>query len=276
MVSQALEAEIDELEQRIALEKASLQAVQVKQQAQIAGKAAISDYLALSEQVKPSTGLAESLQHRFLTLNGMHCWSPFVIDEANIVVGFVGASPKTCMRVCFSFAKSGEVTCQASVDPSFFKQRRGKKLKLTPLISEFVVANIDTIVESVNMTKLARGSDIVGFLEQLEMLHGRLEITASELFGLQKRYGTLLEADPVGRKSDFLLSVDFQSLTDSTALRATFELNSSYPFSPLNVSLDDREGKVDVDSMKRQLVKNAKPGFGYLSRTCDTISAFLR
>lgn len=206
----------------------------------------------------------------------MHSWSPLVIDDSNIVVGFIGASSKTCIRVRFSFAKSGAITCEANVDPSSFKQRKGKKLKLTPLITEFVVANVEALVESINNTRLTHGSDIMGFLQQLEMRHGRLETTASELFGLQKRYGTLLEADPVGRKSDFLLSVDFHSTSDSTALRATFELNASYPFAPLNVSLDDREGKVNVDSMQRQLVKNAKPGFGYLSRTVDTISAFLR
>lgn len=228
------------------------------------------------EQIKPSRTQAETLQHRYLSLHGMHCWSPLIIDESSIVVVFIGASPKTCIKLCFSFATSGVVTCQANVDPSFIKQRKGKKLKLTPLITEYVVANIEALVESVSITKLRRGSDIVGFLQQVEMIHGRLEMTASEMFGLQKRYGTLLEADPVGKKSDFLLSVDFKSLSDSTTLRATFELNTSYPFAPLNVSLDDREGKVDVESMRRQLVKNAKPGFGYLSRTCDTISAFLR
>jgi hypothetical protein len=277
--SQALEAEIALLEQEVAREKAALETIQAKQRTHVAGKEALRDHLALSEKVKPSRALAESLQHRFLTLKGMHSWSPLVIDETTIVVGFIGASSKTCIKVGFSFDKTGSVTCQASVEPSFFKQRRGKKLKLTPLITEYVVANIGVLVESINKTKLKHGSDIVGFLQQLEMLHGRLETTASELFGLYKRYngGILMEADPVGGKTDFLLSVDFTSLSDdSTALRATFELNSSYPFAPLNISLDDQEGKVDVDSMRRQLVKSAKPGFGYLSRTCDTVAAFLR
>ncbi len=267
------------MEQEVAREKAVLETIQAKQRAHGAGKEALRDHLALSEKVKPSRALAESLQHRFLTLKGMHSWSPLVIDETTIVVGFIGASSKTCIKVGFSFDKTGSVTCQASVEPSFFKQRRGKKLKLTPLITEYVVANIGVLVESINKTKLKHGSDIVGFLQQLEMLHGRLETTASELFGLYKRYngGILMEADPVGGKTDFLLSVDFTSLSDdSTALRATFELNSSYPFAPLNISLDDQEGKVDVDSMRRQLVKSAKPGFGYLSRTCDTVAAFLR
>ena len=253
-----------------------MEALQVKQRAQFSAKIVISDHLALSEEIKPSRALAEKLQHRYLSLNGMHCWSPLIIDESNIVVGFIGASPKTCIKICFSFSKTGAVTCQANVDPSFFKQRRGKKLKLTTLITEFLVANVETLIESVSNTKLKRGCEILGFLQQVEVLHGRLEMTAAEMIGLQKRYDTLLEADPIGRKYDFLLSVDFKSLSDSTALRATFELNASYPFAPLNVSLDDHECKVNVESMRRQLVKNAKPGFGYLSRTCDTISAFLR
>lgn len=254
-----------------------MEALQTKQQAQVAGKETIRDYLALSDEVQPSKKLAETLQHRFLSLNGMHTWSPVVIDDSNIVVGFIGASSKTCIRVSFSFAKSGAVTCKADVDSFFFKQRRGKKIKLTALITEFVVANVDALVEYINKTQLKHGSEVMKFLHQVELIHGRIESTASEMFGIQKRYGTLLEADPVGKKTDFLLSVDFTSQSDvSTALRATFELNASYPFAPLNVSLDDREGKVNVESMRRQLVKNAKPGFWYLSRTCDTIAAFLR
>jgi hypothetical protein len=139
-----------------------------------------------------------------------------------------------------------------------------------------VQANIAMLIDSVNNKILASGRSIGEMLQRLEMLHGRLEMTANELFALQKRYGTMLEVDAVGSKSDFLLSVNFTSLRGSMAMQATFELNTLYPFAPLNVSLDDRGGKVDVDLLRRQLVKNAKPGFGYLSRTCDTISAFLR
>jgi hypothetical protein len=211
-----------------------------------------------------------------MSMNGMHCWSPLIVDESKIVVGFIGASPKTCIKVSFLLTKAGTITCQAEVDSSLFRQRRGKQLKVTPATSLFVQANIATLVDFVNNTKLASGGNIGEMLQRLETLYGRLEMTANEMFALQKRYGTMLEADPVGNKSDFLLSVDFKSLCGSMAMRATFELNTLYPFTPLNVSLDDREGKVDADSLRRQLVKNAKPGFGYLSRTCDTISAFLR
>ena len=226
--------------------------------------------------MKKSRALADTFQNHFMSINGMHCWSPLIVDESKIVVGFIGASLKTCIKVSFLFTKAGTVTCLANVDSSLFRQRRSKQLKVTPVTSLFVQANIATLIDSVNNTILASGRSIGEMLQRLEMLHGRLEMTANEMFALQKRYDTMLEADPVGSKSDFLLSVDFKSLRGSMAMRATFELNASYPFAPMNVSLDDREGKVDVDSLRRQLVKNAKPGFGYLSRTCDTISAFLR
>lgn len=230
----------------------------------------------LFEELKQSRALAETLQSHFMSINGMHCWSPLIIDESKIIVGFIGASPKTCIKVSFLFAKSGTVACLADVDSSLFRRRRGKQLKVTPATSRFVQANIAMLVDSVNNKILASGRGIGEMLQRLEMLHGRLEMTANELFALQKRYGTMLEVDAVGSKSDFLLSVNFTSLRGSMAMQATFELNTLYPFAPLNVSLDDREGKVDVDLLRRQLVKNAKPGFGYLSRTCDTISAFLR
>jgi hypothetical protein len=274
--SQALAAEIKGLEEQIARERAALETVQAKQHTAASFKKIFPVSLTLSEDMKQTRALAETLQNRFMSLNGMHCWSPLIVDESKIVVGFIGASPKTCIKVSFLIAKTGTITCQASVDSSLFRQRRGKKLKVTPATSLFMEANISTLIDFINNTKLVSGKKIGEMLQRLEMLHGRLEMTANEMFVIQKRYGTMLEADPVGSNSDFLLSVDFKSLCGSMTLRATFELNSSYPFAPLNVSLDDREGRVDVDLLRRQLVKNAKPGFGYLSRTCDTISAFLR
>ena len=274
--SQALEAEIKELEQQIDRERAGLEALQAEQRVAVSFKSEMNENLLLSEEIKDSRGSAEILQTKFMSLKGMHSWSPVVIDESEIVVAFIGASPKTCVKLSYSFTKSGAIACHANVDPTFFRQHRGKQLKLTPATSAFVDANVESFLESASNSKLACGGDIGKSLQHLEMMHGRLEMTANELFVLQKRYNTIMEADPVGKRSDFLLSVDFRSLRGSTTLRATFELTTSYPFAPLNVSLDVIDGKVEVDSLRRQLIKNAKPGFGYLSRTCDTISAFLR
>lgn len=265
-----------ELEQEIARERANLEAVQSKQRTAAAFQKVLSDLYTLFEESSQSRARAESLQNKFMSLNGMHCWSPLGIGESQIDVGFIGACPKTCIKVSFFFEKNGSVSCHANVDRVFYRQRRSKKLKLTSATSLLVESNIKTLIDAVNEIRLKSGSNIGEFLHRLEMLHGRLEMTANEVFVLQKRFGTLLEADPFGKASAFLLSVDFKSLRGPTALRATFELNSSYPFAPMKVSLDDPQEKIDVESLRRQLLKNAKPGFGYLSRTCDTISAFLR
>jgi hypothetical protein len=107
-------------------------------------------------------------------------------------------------------------------------------------------------------------------------MRGRIEATARELTSLEKRYRLLLENDPEGGASEFLVHVSFDTdKAQSGTLVATFELNASYPFGPLHVSLPPDSIAVDLGLLQRYLMKNAKPGFGYLSRACDVIAAFV-
>jgi hypothetical protein len=94
---------------------------------------------------------------------------------------------------------------------------------------------------------------------------------------LQKRFDVTLERDPNGESAEFLVHVAFSDGKDNDVLVTSFDLNSSYPFGPLNVSFDLKEDEgLDLRYFQRQLMKNAKPGFGYLSRACDVISAALK
>ena len=56
-------------------------------------------------------------------------------------------------------------------------------------------------------------------------------------------------------------------------VEAFFELPGTYPFSLMDVELDVSEGDIDVDDIKANIVKTAKPGYGYLIRVCDVIAA---
>lgn len=115
--------------------------------------------------------------------------------------------------------------------------------------------------------------EIGPFLRRLEWLLGRMEYTASELAMIQHRYKATLSC---GSSSPPRLEVEFPSSAGTAKLLATFELSDAYPFSPLSVCLDTFEAQVDAQAIQKLLIKNAKPGFGYLSRTCDVIAAYLR
>jgi len=99
---------------------------------------------------------------------------------------------------------------------------------------------------------------------------GRVEIVGKELSKVINRYKGRLQQS----KADYQLSIQFfDSGENAHKIKANFEIRNSYPFDLLPFAL---EGEGDLDTLRRQLIKNCKPGFGYLSRMCDIISAMTR
>jgi hypothetical protein len=90
----------------------------------------------------------------------------------------------------------------------------------------------------------------------------------------EKRFDLTLEPIPGCATSEFLVRVSFHGSSEKKLLVTCFELNESYPFGPLNVSLEPGQ-RLDLVLLQKHLTKNAKPGFGDLSRACDVISAVM-
>jgi hypothetical protein len=101
---------------------------------------------------------------------------------------------------------------------------------------------------------------------------GRLDFVAMEIQGLLDRYNGKL----IRNSSDsYSLSVEFEGRLSK--LWVDFKIGPCYPWLPLEVEMDFSEGSVDmeVDRICKALKKNAKLGFGSLSRACDIVSAYV-
>jgi hypothetical protein len=70
------------------------------------------------------------------------------------------------------------------------------------------------------------------------------------------------------------VSVDFEG--QSAKVVVDFKIELSYPSLPLEARMSLVQGSIDLDAVRKALVKNAKPGFGNLSRACDIIAAIIR
>lgn len=242
-------------------------------------KKALVQLSTFANNLRSAQETAESRHNQFCNLDGLHNWTPIAAKEkSEVSCAFTGFSSKTCLVTSFTLTEPDRVTCSARIDPKLFRERKCNNrivAKHTSLTSSFIDANMESILKTVNQSILSSPSDIGSLLQRLGWEIGRLEMTANELRTLQSRYVASLEAAPLLSKAKFLFSVEFKHRKKSAELKASFELVDSYPFTPLNVSLDTVTGNVDVDALRRQLIKNSKPGFGYLSRACDVIAAFV-
>ena len=181
-------------------------------------------------------------------------------------------------------------------------------------LQTFVEESTKDVCRALNGRVLDDPCEIMSALQVSQWRVGRMELIARELHALQLKYETILEPQeqqgggPMmmtcisddddydglspsrggadcstgkGRRrhsSGFALTIDFTSRTRAAKLRVCFDIRDSYPFSPMDVCMDAMIGHdcVDVDALGRQLMKNATPGFAYLSRACDVIVAYLQ
>ena len=218
---------------------------------------------------------AELSQGKFVSLKGLSSSAPLEVGDSALSIAFFGTSPKSCFTASFNLHQQGPVSFSARVDPCHFKSRRGRKIKYTTGTTTFLKARISTMVGSVNMSTLSSMSEVGMLLQRLEWTKGRIELTANEITTLQQRYKAEITTgqDSVS-KSDFLVHVVFAGSIDK--LFATFELTATYPFGPQHISLDTEARQLNIDDLKKQLIKYAKPGFGYMSRACDVMCAFAK
>jgi hypothetical protein len=100
----------------------------------------------------------------------------------------------------------------------------------------------------------------------------RLKLFGQELSKLLRRFvGKLSLCEDSTVLGLNLLFVHSKN-TRKKELVACFHIDLSYPNTPVEVDLKG----MNTDELEKLLVKNAKPGIGYLTRSCDVISAYLR
>jgi hypothetical protein len=237
---------------------------------------AISLQFSLSQKRETIQRDARALSRKYKTTKGLHKWVPVNLTEDHISFHYVGPSPESSVELSFHPSSLEGVTCIAHVDKGIFQAYSSRLPSRVRIVSSFLQTRTASLTDEISSKTLSSPHQIGGVLRHFELLMGRHAQTASELVVLHRRYNAILAPSQIARSPNFQVEVDFSSSSRSAKLSVAFELSDAYPFAPLNVCLDTFEGTVDVDELRRLLIKNAKPGFGYLSRTCDVIAAYLR
>jgi hypothetical protein len=269
----SLEEEVAELEAQLDRARGYLESATTEHQLVVDITESASRHSLLSSEHDKLRLAAESSERKWATLQGLGKWKPATLNESQLSFKFVGPCPSASVVVEFQLYGSAPVQCKARIDPTVFPRDKSQKSVHIKSVASFLEVRTCATCALVSLERLENPVFIGAYLHRLAWMLGRLETTALELTMLQRRYKAVLTNTG---KSNFQLEVDFASRSGLAQLRATFELAEAYPFSPVGVCLDVFEGQVDVEGMRKLLIKNAKPGFGYLSRTCDVISAFVR
>jgi hypothetical protein len=148
--------------------------------------------------------------------------------------------------------------------------------RLPKLVAEYLGIKNEKLCSSMQRLKQTNAWDMKRTLRSHAWTRCRLEVICSELSMLHRRYNASLATQENGDGDETLnVTVEFSQVGSHVKLSGRFELTSSYPFGFLNTQVQQTGRQVDLDDLQGLLMKNAKPGFGYLSRTVAVINAFL-
>ncbi len=216
----------------------------------------------IKNDMKFTEGNAEALE----MIEGVHSWKLLRADESNVAIEFLGSAPELCFRVNFSVSASGKVDCKTT-NAIQNGNRKMNRIQFTPSVRSFFVDKVDVLRKDLSLSQLNVSSDIVEVVQRTEWFLGRLDIIGKEISMLEIRYNGSLKRVESSALHALNLSID--NKPTGKTVETTFEIGDWYPF-VLDV---DVSGDVDTLSIENHLTQNAKPGFGYLSRTCDIIAA---
>jgi len=231
---------------------------------------------ATKEVCRTLHNILEAKQNQFKGLEGMHTWTLDFSDKNEMYVHFHGIVPETCISVSLRVKSSAAVACKAELTRTqrYKSGRLLTRFKIGSEVLHFVESRIMKLCHNISMDISNIGA-IGKIITQLEWEHCRTEMITKEIVQLQARFKTGLQQDSENRQK-FLLAVDISDYKRSIILTSNFELVDSYPFTPLQVCLTLVVGDMNLDILSKQLIKNVQPGFGYLTRACDVIQAYLR
>ena len=194
------------------------------------------------------------------------------VGETDIEFKVLSTCNQTSSVLSYSWMEGDGVQPKLITDSTRVTNLNRKSIyKYSGTISSFLETSMGYLSSVSQSNQLHDASAIGRNVQKQSWQIGRLDLAARELYVLQRRYNAKLER--TGRNS-FSLLVDFES--GSTKVAVDFGVDTAYPSFPVEVRMDLISGETDLAALQKSLVKNAKPGFGSLSRACDIVESFLR
>jgi hypothetical protein len=264
-----LEAEIKAIEDEMMSVKSELSLLETKENQLTKKKSTMRETRLLASDCDEVRSKAENSQKAYLSLRGVHSWFMGGVGESEMEFNILSTCIQTFSVLSYTWMEAGIV--QPKLISEVSNLNRKSIYRYSGTISTFLESSMKYLSSVSQNNQLQDASAIGRNVQKQSWQVGRLDVAARELYVLQRRYNAKLERK--GRNS-FSLLVDFES--GSTKIAVDFGIDAAYPSFPVEVRMDLTSGNTDLAALQKSLVKNAKPGFGSLSRACGIIESFLR
>ena len=225
----------------------------------------VSDSSKKTKQYKKD---AKTACDKFTMLEGMLSWTPVYLEAKRTIIRFAGEMKETTVHL--GFENDSNIISAFLLQDEKTNVNTFTDFSFSANAKKFAAERVSQLREYLHKgATFNDATDIVRVTQLVQMQLGRIELVAREISLIGGEFESVIESD----KGGHVMTVDFS--TDQKKLRVCFEVGLEYPFSPMNISLNPLIGDVNLDSVGDALVRNVKPGYGYVARVSDCISSYL-
>ena len=240
-------------------------------------------YAMLKTKERKEYKRANRARWMFRTFERMRCWvvkhsNPLLANQ-QMELHFLGQFKESCAVLIIPLISPHVVSCK--VNPSIYKHsfRKNFALKWTAPLKNFVMNSMSSICNQIDNTRIETSaerrlkSEVQRQVIFWESSLCRIENAAQELSNVLNRYDATLQLEH--NKSSMLINFNHQTRSKSRKLKAQFWINEHYPYCFMEMNIESLTDGINIDYLVRLLNARIKPGYRYLSRTCELIDSFL-
>ena len=275
-VATDLKGEVETIESQLAEMKSELDKIEREEANILKLKTDYHEMRLNAEEYNDLRVAAESAQKSSLSLRGLHSWSMGTVSGKDLEFITLGSCPQTHLKLLYEGTKSDKAQTRLSSSKVDSNHAKTKSLYVYHgPISVFLDSSVKRLMHTVQQRSTLEGSIRIGeHLQNYSWLLGRFDLIAREFQVVQRRYNGKLRRThkDVDR---FSVIVEFQNETSKIVVDFGIE-PMMYPSFPVEIRLDLISGELDLDKLRKNLVKNAKPGFGSITRACDIVQSIIR
>ena len=272
----SLELELQKMEERIAAMEIEIKHHTTEQQEVTKSSTMLKAHSDFFLEVQNQESNASKMFDKFKSIESMFTWKVREIDELKLCLDL---RESNIPELLLSITVQDEYSKKA-LDAKVLwnvKERNDCNVSISPEFSKNVLKFIDICLtqKCKDMCKCTKApsKEIFQTINQIEWYLGRLTLVGKEITTLEKRYqGAFIFYEE--KHLPCVLRLNIQT-KQRNVIVASFDICEAYPFVISSVELQSKDDCIDIKAMERHLMKSSRPGFGYLSRICNTISNFI-
>lgn len=270
----SLEAEVQRMEEKIAAMEIEIKRHTSEQQEITKNCTMLKTHSDCFVEVRNQKSNASRMFDKFKSIESMFSWKVKEIDESKLSLDF---SDRNIPELVLSIKVQDECSKKAIDAKVLWKvqERNDYNLSISPKFSKNTLKFIDSCLtqkcKDICKGTKAPSEEIFRTMNQIEWYLGRLSLVGREITTLEKRHqGIFIYYEE--KHLPCVLKLNIQTKQRNVVV-ASFDICEAYPFVIPSVELQSKD--VDIKALERHLMKSSRPGFGYLSRICNTISNFI-